>query len=193
MTKKIFILLGHPDKETSAGMFADAYQRGAIAGGHEVRRTNIGELSFDPILHKGYKEIQALEPDLVKVQEDIKWADHIVILYPNWWITMPAILKGFFDRAWLPGFAFSFMKDGSNNWKKLLSGRTGRVVITMDNGHFWTHWHFGDYTNEIRKGILEFSGIKPVHLTQISPMKGMSPEKKATWAKKLEVLGLKGK
>src|SRR3990167_320914 len=78
MAKKIYILLGHPDKETLSGHFADIYEQEAKAAGHEVRRTNIGDLSFDPILHKGYKVIQELEPDLLKVQEDMRWAEHLV-------------------------------------------------------------------------------------------------------------------
>ena len=72
--KKIFVLVGHPDSESLSGELATHYVYGAEEAGHEVRRTNLGQLQFDPILHKAYKEIQPLEPDLLKIQEDIKWA-----------------------------------------------------------------------------------------------------------------------
>lgn len=189
MTKKIFILVGHPDKESFNRELANSYADGAREKGHEVRVKSLSDLNFDPILHRGYREIQELEPDLKEVQEDIKWCDHFVIIYPSWWSTMPAILKGFFDRVWLPGFAFHFHPSGLW-WDGLLKGRTARVFVTSDAHPIFTRIIFGDTTNEIKKGILWFSGLS-VSVKKIGPLKKISEEKKQKWREKLKKWGSK--
>ncbi len=191
-TKKIFILLGNPDTDTYSGKLADSYQAGAEAAGHDVFRVNINDLNFDPVLHKGYKEIQALEPDLIEVQERIYWADHLVIIYPNWWCAMPALLKGLFDRIWLPGFAFSFDKD-INKPSPRLSGKTARVIIiTGSHSPFSTWWRYGDFTNEIQHGILGFAGVKAA-ISAFGPTQKVDEKKKTEWLQQVKKLGESGR
>lgn len=191
MQKNIVVLLGHSDTETYSGALANAYQSGAEEAGHVVRRFNIGEMQFDPILHKGYKEIQELEPDLLELQDAIRWADHVVIVYPNWWNTMPAILKGLFDRFWIPGFAFNFNKE-TKKIEQHLKGKTARVIIVAGtHTPFQTWWKFGDYTNEIQHGILEFAGLK-TKVSPFGPCEKVSDACREKWLKDIEKLGKKG-
>lgn len=181
---KIFILMGNPDAEQTLGAeLADMYAKEAQGAGHEVRRVNISDLHFDPILHKGYKAIQQLEPDLVKVQDDMKWADHFVLIYPLWWAGMPALLKGMWDRLFLPGFAFHFHADGLG-WDKLMKGKSARVIITSKNWPLLERVLFGDFTNEVSRALLSFSGYK-VRLTEIGRSENMSEGQRARWMKKI--------
>lgn len=191
--KKIFILLGNPDALSLTGAFADAYEEGALSAGHEVRRMNVGAMHFDPILHRGYKEIQALEPDLRTFQANIKWCDHFVVVYPNWWCTMPALLKGVFDRAWLPGFAFNFYKDGRLGWVKRLRGKSARIIIAA-NLHPWAIWFmFGEFTNELARGILGFSGFSPVRTKVFAPAERVTMTRRAWWIRRVKVMGRKAR
>lgn len=189
--KKIYILMGNPDKDgTLTNALADAYEHAARAAGHEVRRANIGDLEFDPILHKGYKVIQELEPDLKQVQEDMKWADHFVLLYPVWWSAMPALLKGMFDRIWLPGFAFHFWKNGMG-WDSMLKGKTARVITLSKLPPFFIRLVFGDFTNEIDYATLGMSGYK-VRMTQFGNSETTNATTRAKFVKKVEALARQG-
>ncbi len=192
---KIYLLMGNPNKEgTLSNDFADTYQTAAVLAGHEVRRANISDLQFDPILHKGYREIQALEPDLHKVQEDFRWCDHFVLVYPLWWSSAPSLLKGLIDRMWLPAFAFRFKKgpDGKNTigWDKLLKGKTARVIVLLKNNPLLERFMFGDYTAEIVDATLRFAGFK-VRLTEIGNSEGLSDKQKDSWREKLKTLAKK--
>ena len=186
--KKIVIVCGHPDADTFTGTLLDCYQAGAVAEGHEVQRFNLGDMKFDPILHKGYKEIQPLEPDLIKLQQAILECEHLVIAYPNWWCTMPALLKGLIDRFWLPGFAFNFNKE-TKKVEQHLAGRTARVfVLAGTHSPFKTWWRFGDYTNEIQYGILEFAGIK-TNVSTYGPCEKVDEKRREKWLLEAESLG----
>jgi len=190
--KKITILLGHPDSgETLSGELTVVYEAAAKAAGHEVQLIKLGDLQFDPILHKGYKTIQELEPDLKKVQEAVAWCDHFVIFYPNWWCTMPALLKGMFDRMWLPGFAFNMRKNADGTpamgWTKKMKGKTSRVFVLSGSHPLLIMALFGDYTNEIKKGILWFAGFK-VKLSRFGPTEHAPEWKINEWRRKVQKL-----
>lgn len=195
-TKKITILMGNPDKDgTLSNELADSYEHAAKAAGHEVRRANISDLQFDPLLHKGYKVIQELEPDLLKLQDDLRWADHFVLVYPLWWSATPALLKGLFDRMWLPAFAFRFHKKvpfiGPLGWDKLLAGKTARVVVLSKSQPWQIRLLFGDFSNEIVHATLGFAGYK-VHLTEVGNSEALSPAKRDFWNRHLAHLGTHG-
>ncbi len=192
--KKIFVFVGNPDAETLSGHLADTYENAARSSGNEVRRMNIGDLSFDPILHKGYKVIQELEPDLLSFQENVRWADHFVLIYPIWWSGMPAILKGLIDRLWIPGFAFRFHKTGLGKgllWDKLLKGKTARVITLSKTAPLVIRFMFGDFTNEILSAILAFAGFS-TSLTQFGNSESVSDSYRQRFEKKVATLGRRG-
>ncbi len=190
--KKVFILMANPDSGSLSASIAGAYEEGALEAGHEVRRMNIGDMHFDPILHKGYKVIQQLEPDLHTFQSNVRWADHVVVVYPNWWCTMPALLKGLIDRTWLPGFAFRMRKNGLG-WEQLLKGKSARIVMLTQSNPWLIWWFFGDYRNELRRATLGFAGLAPIHTTILSNAERASQATYTRWHLRLRALGRKAK
>lgn len=182
---KIYLLLGHPDAETFNGHIFDLYEKTLKELGHEVRSQKLGEMTFDPILRKGYKEIQELEPDLKTAQEHILWCDRWIIIYPVWWGSLPALLKGFLDRTLLPGFAFKY-HENDPMWDKLLKGRSAELVSTCDAPgiYIWFQYRNADW-NTLKKAVLQFSGIKPVKVHRIGRVRS---KKQAELQKDLEKL-----
>ncbi|MDR9852121.1 NAD(P)H-dependent oxidoreductase [Paenibacillus sp. VCA1] len=191
MQKNIAVIIGHPDPESYCHALAHAYIKGAEAGGANVRLLDLAAMKFGPILQYGYRKRTELEPDLVQAREIISCADHLVWVYPTWWGTMPALMKGFIDRVFLPGFAFSSAPD-SLVVKKLLKGKTARLLVTMDSPSWYYRLALRQAGHVLMKrGILQFSGIRPVRITEISKVKMLSAEKRKHWLEKAESLGAK--
>lgn len=104
--RKILLINGHPDKESYCFALAQSYKKGAVESGAEIQEIVLADLQFSPILQFGYRKRTELEPDLLDAWDKIQWADHLVWVYPVWWGALPALLKGFIDRVFLPGFVF---------------------------------------------------------------------------------------
>lgn len=163
---EILVVLGHPNPKSFCGGLADRYQAAIEGAGVSTARLNITELNFDPILHNGYSEIQPLEPDLIRAQQLIEEARHITWFFPMWWVGLPAQMKGFVDRTFLPGWAFRY-KDGGFP-EKLLNGRSARVVSTMDSPGWWYRLGYRrSLSTSFGTGTLKFSGISPVSQSPI--------------------------
>ena len=191
--KKVLLIQGHPDSESFNFALFDAYKKGLSQSGASIKEIIINELSFDPNLHFGYRKRTELEPDLVESIEKIKWADHLVFFYPVWWGSVPALLKGFLDRVFLPGFVFK-KRENSLWWDKLLTGKTGHIISTLDQPA-WFYWlRYGRPTYHAMKQMtLEFCGIKPVRTTTIGPLRLSKESYRENWLKKVEKLGLNQK
>ncbi|MFF2888704.1 NAD(P)H-dependent oxidoreductase [Paenibacillus sp. NPDC057967] len=191
MKTNILVINGHPDPKSFSSALSEAYIAGAEANGAQVRYLDLSKLSFNPILQYGYRQRTELEPELLEAQELIRWAHHLVFVYPTWWGAMPALLKGFIDRVFLPGFAFKY-RQNSQLWDKLLSGRTAHLIVTMDTPSWYNRWIYGHAGhNVMKRNILEFCGIKPVRITEITPIKPSTPEQRAKWLDQAQRLGAK--
>ena len=183
------VILGHPSEKSLNKAIADSYVKGAKDAGFQVREISLSRLKFDPILHEGYNKRQELEKDLVQAQKDIVWADHLVFVYPTWWGSVPALLKGFIDRVFLPGFAFK-MKEGKLIPEKLLEGKSARLIVTA-GGPRWFYVVMGHSGNRLmRTFTLNFCGIKPVKTTLFGKIKkNMDKKEIKKILKKTEEIG----
>ncbi len=183
-TKRIFILNGHPAQSSLNKSLAEAYADAARGAGHEVRMTHLHDLEFDPDFgFGGYDQQKPLEAQLERILEDIVWSEHVVITTPMWWGGLPAKLKGLFDRALLPGRTFNTHKtDWMGMPTPMLSGRTGRVIITSDTPGWFMRWAYHSaMLRQLRDQILGFVGIRPARFTYFSGASHPKPGMVERW------------
>lgn len=187
--KRILIINGHPNKESFNFALADAYKKGAELSNTTISQINIIDLNFNPNLENAYSKETVLESDLLDAINKVKQAEHIIWIFPIWWSGYPAVMKGFIDRIFLPNIAFKYNK-GKTFPEKLLKGKTARMIITSDTPYWYYNYVMKKPAiNQLKKGTLEFCGIKPVKLTFISPIKGSSSDFRIKWLDKVKILG----
>lgn len=190
-SKKILIINGHPNKESFNYAIAETYKESAEHTGAEVKEIVIQDLTFDVNLKYGYQKRTELEPDLLHAWELIQWAEHMVWVHPVWWGGFPAIMKGFIDRLFLPGFVFKH-KENSLFWNKYLKGKSARIITTLDQPSFIYRLLFGrPSVNQLRKSILEFCGVKPVKVTYVGIIRTSTDAQRNKWLDKIRMLGMK--
>ena len=188
--KAILIINGHPDKESFNYGLSEAYKKGAKKSGAEIKEINIRELDFNPNLQFGYRKRMELEPDLLVAQDKLKWANHLVWVYPVWWGSVPAVMKGFLDRVLLPGYAFS-KKENAFGWNKHFTGKTARIICTLDQPAWYYKWVYGNPSHKAMKRLtLNYIGVKKVRITTIGPLRLSKEAFRLKWLKKVEKLGL---
>ncbi|WP_150688977.1 NAD(P)H-dependent oxidoreductase [Pseudomonas fluorescens] len=188
MGKRILLILGHPSTKSFCAALAERYAQSALDAGHEVRQLRLGEMVFDPVLRDGYQQIQTLEDDLNAAQSDILWAEHLTLVYPIWWGGIPALLKGFFDRVLLPGFAFKYRK-GKAFPDKLLNGRTAHLLVTMDTPPWYYRLIYRmPGLHEVRKTTLQFCGIKPLRTLTFGPVLGSTDQQRRSWLQQAQAI-----
>jgi putative NADPH-quinone reductase len=191
MKRTILIFNANPKKESFSLELGKRYYKGAVNAGANAELINLHELKFDLNLENGYSSDLQIEEDLKKIQEKIKSANHLVFIYPVWWGTYPALLKGFIDRTFTPGFAFKF-RGNTLKWDKYLTGKTGRLIVTLDTPKWYYSLSYkSPGINAMKKCTLEFCGIKPVKTTVFSPIRKSTEKQRTTLLNKVEQLGFK--
>lgn len=195
MPSRIVIIEGHPDPrpERLCHALAEAYAAGAAEAGHEVARIKIAELDFPLLRSKDDFDRGAVPASLKAGQEAIAGADHLVIIYPLWLGTLPALLKGFLEQVLRPGFAAGATAPGQP-WRKLLTGRSARVVVTMGMPALVYRWFFLAHSlKSLERNILKFCGIAPVRETLFGRVDAVSAEKRGKWLEEMRRLGRDGR
>ena len=177
MSRRVLVLNGHPDP-AHRGLcqaLADAYADGARDAGHDVRRLDVATLDFALLRSQASFETEAPPPAIAAAQQQILWADHLVVVFPLWLGDMPALLKGFLEQALRPGFAFTYRPRGFPVMH--LKGKSARVIVTMGMPALVYRWFYRAHgVKALKRNILGFVGYRPVRDTIVGGLGSRSPD-----------------
>lgn len=177
------VIDGHPDARSLTAALARRY-----AEEHgDARVLALRDLDFEPSLRFGYRERMELEPDLVGAKRMLREAATVAVFTPLWWGSVPAILKGFFDRALLPQQEYRYTRRGLP--EGLLPADHGRLFLLAD-----TPWYLAPLTGlpaqtHVARGTLKFCGIRSVRTHRMLGVKDAAPEQVSSWLARAAALG----
>lgn len=185
MTKRIFIWVAHPKAGSLNAALAERYAQGARSKGAEVRITHLSDMAPE----FGYSDEADLSPDVQVWQDNIRWADHVMIVHPYWWGAMPAQAKAVMDAGLQSGFAYKYHRRGIG-WDKLLEGRTGDAIITSDTPPWLdTLIYRSPGRRVMRNQVMKFVGVKPRKVVQLGSVKLADAARIDRWLVQAEDMG----
>ncbi len=185
---RCLLILAHPRRSSLCGALFEACAEGARQAGVECRELILSEMHFDPDVHAVSPEQQPLEADLVRAQSDIHWAEHLIFVYPTWWGTFPAQLKGFLDRVLTPGFAFNHVTH--DQWDKLLCGRTADLITTMDTPPLIYRFIYrAPGQQALTRATLGYCGIRIARIQAFGPVIAATAGQRQQWLNRARSTG----
>lgn len=188
----IVVIQGHPDPHPVhfGHALATAYAEAARQAGHSVRMIDVAALNL-PLLHTKEDWESGQPPAAVQqCQDDINWASHLVIFYPLWLGSMPAVLKGFFEQVFRQGFAFGPAEKSGSRAGLLKGRRTARIVVTMGMPALIYRWNFGAHSlKSLERNILKFCGIGPIRESLIGSIEAGGDARRQSWLEKMRGYG----
>lgn len=180
-SRRVLVIDAHPRAGSLTGALADHYAQAADQAGHAVQRIALRDLGLQLDLSQGYAQLPEPEPGLLRLQQAIVQAQHLVWAFPVWWGSVPALLKGTLDRALLPGFAFRY-HPGQLRVEPLLGGRSARLLVCMDTPPWFYRWvQRAPALHMMRRTVLGFVGMRPVRASTFGPVINSRPPERERW------------
>lgn len=179
----ILVIDAHPNPDSLVSALARRYTEGAPG----ARLLALRDLDFDLNMRFGYAKRMTIEPDLADARQAIREAAHLVVVTPVWWRSVPALLKGFSDRALLPQQDYRYGALGIP--QGLLTGRTARIIITSDTPLAVQPFMPGSMIRSFTHGTIAFCGYRLTGITRFGAVGSASPARRARWLDRAHALG----
>jgi putative NADPH-quinone reductase len=188
--RSVLIIQGHPDSSQDhfCHGLGKRYAEGARDAGFEVRELSIAAMDFPLLRSKHDFDASPVPASLEAAREAITASDHIVLIFPLWLGTMPALVKAFFEQLFRPGVAFVLGNKGLP--KKLFAGRTAHVVVTMGMpAWIYRLIYLAHGVRGLNRNILSFVGIRPVRTTMFGLVEAATESTRRKWLEQMSDAG----
>ena len=182
------VVFAHPWYGSFNKAILDAVGKSYEQRGKEYRVIDLNKEDFDPVLHddelKVYSKGQSVDDKVKKYQELLKGSDELIFVFPIWWFSLPAILKGFIDKVMLKGFAY---EEGKIRLIGLLGNIRKTALITTSEFPTWyIRLIVGDPISSFIRGTMRSVGLKRVKWYNNDMTTTGSVNKRKRFLKKIE-------
>lgn len=177
----VMVTIDHPWKESFNHEIMQQVIDTLEQSDHTVDVLDLHDEDFDPVMRVEelavYTRGEVLDPKVRDYQQRIKRADHLIYIFPIWWEVMPALLKGFFDKVFLPGFAF----DEADFTPRLTHIKSGTVITTMGAPTVV----YTSVEPVLCKGILEVCGVQATQWHNLTEVSLQPAEVRVEWVESI--------
>ena len=189
MTKRILVLLGHPDPrpERFCAALARAYVDAAREAGHAVREVDLAQLDAPLLANAAQFAAPDIPSQIGALRDDILWAQHVVLIFPLWLGAPPAKLKALLEQVFRAEFGFAVHARG---WRSNLTGRSIRLVTTMatPTAVFWMAFG-GHGLLALQRSVFWPAGFKPIRKTVIGGVEAIGGGGRLAWLARMRRWG----
>jgi len=186
MSTRILVVIGHPLAGSLSHELGQRYAEAARAAGAEVRVRDLSERQpANPPDRASLRSVREgdrswLDADVAADLADLEWAQHVLIVFPQWWGLYPAVLKAWIDRSFVSGV--TYRSTAGYRWEPLLTGRTARLIMTCDVPRFYNQLVYRDAAiSALRRATLGYCGIKTIGVSRFTPVKTSTPQAREKW------------
>lgn len=161
---RTLVVYAHPSPDSFTAHLRDRVVMGLGTAGADVRVLDLHEVDFQPALSAEERALHHAPPEdkpwLADHFEALRWAEHIVWVYPTWWSGPPAILKGWVDRTWVEGVAYD-LPEGATTIRPLLTDVARMTVVTTHGSPRWVNVLEGQVGKAmILRGLRSLCGLR---------------------------------
>ena len=194
---KTLIIYYHPREGSFCSAIRDAVKTGLHKGHHECKIINLDDEEFDPVMKekdlKAFVELgrgledalSELDPVVLRYKKKLEWAEQMVMIFPIWWMTMPAMMKGFVDKVIFPGVAYEM--DNGRLRTRLHSLKQVTIITTMNTPADKYRNNFGNsLEGSLMKGTFNQIGIHDIRWISLNMVKQSGDEKRWLWLDEIE-------